>query len=146
MLLYSDATLTQGAWVDRKGTSMNFPLPREFQCDTFHAEFYAACRAIVDNGQKNRHIDLCCDHRGVCLMLNNHAARHPSKYPHVSSLLTILLSWTESKHMSISVRWIPSESNPADEPSRSPLMDNQSLPADINSFAELVTCLLSLYE
>lgn len=121
-ILYSDATTTQGAWVNHKGTSMNFMLPNRFQYDMFHAESYAAYRAIVDNGQNNEHINLRCDHRGVCLMLNDRAARHPLRYPHVSALLTKLLSWMASKNISISVSWIPSESNPADEPSRSALM------------------------
>ncbi|OAQ25460.1 hypothetical protein K457DRAFT_23081 [Linnemannia elongata AG-77] len=46
-----------------------------------HAEFYAAYRAIVDNGGNNEHVDLYCDNKGVCSMLNNRAAKHPLQYP-----------------------------------------------------------------
>lgn len=118
-LLYSDATRTQGAWVNQEGTSMSFSLPNRFQCDMFHAESYAAYRAIVDNGENNEHIHLRCDNTSVCLMLNERATRNPRRYPRVSALLTQLLSWMNSKNISISVTWIPSECNPADGPSRS---------------------------
>jgi hypothetical protein len=117
--IYSDATLTQGAWVNDQGTSMHFILPDRFQGDMFHAETYAAYRAIVDNGRNDDHIDLRCDNKGVCLMLNSRTAKHPMRYPHVSGLLTRLLSWMKSRRISLVVSWIPSECNLADGPSRS---------------------------
>lgn len=120
--LFSDATLTQGAWVNHYGTSRNFSLPTSFQNDMFYAEFYAAYRAIMDNGQEYMHIQLHCDHRGVCLMLNNRAAAHPWRYQHVNALLLELLSWLKSNNILLTVYWIPSNSNPADGPSRSALM------------------------
>ncbi|OAQ25462.1 hypothetical protein K457DRAFT_129008 [Linnemannia elongata AG-77] len=109
----------------------------------FHAEFYAAYRAIVDNGENNEHIDLRCDNMGVCLMLFQHTARRPPRYPHVSELLTTLLSWMESKNISMTVSWIPSKFNPADKPSRSALKKKQPPSTDINlmiTTAELVCC------
>jgi hypothetical protein len=119
-MLYSDATLTQGAWVD---------------------DDRGIC--IMDNGQNNEHIDLHCDHRGVCLMLNDHAARHPLRYQRVSDLLTKLLAWMESKHISLSVQWIPSEYNPADAPSRSALMENPSALSTDNIIAKYSAAELS---
>lgn len=142
-LYYSDATLTQGAWVNHKGNIMNFPLPHRFQLDMFHAEFYAAYRAIVDNGGNNEHVDLYCDNKGVCSMLNNRAAKHPLQYPRVSALLTKLLSWMQSQNITVSVLWIPSESNLADKPSRSALMTKQLHSSDmylVITIVKLVQC------
>lgn len=120
--VYSDATLTQGAWVIHRGTVLNFPIPRSFRYSSFETEFYAAYRAIMDNGTDDMRISLHCDHKGLCCILNSGALRRPQRYPHVNDFLTKLLSWMDSKNISLSVRWIPSESNPADGPSRSALM------------------------
>lgn len=117
--IYSDATLTQGAWVNDRGTSINFPVPKNFRHSSFEAESYAAYRAIRDNETKNTRLDLHCDHQGLCSVLNSHAVRHSQRYPQVGALLTRLFSRLDSKKISLSVTLIPSESNPADKPSRS---------------------------
>ena len=121
--LFSDATLTQGAWVNHNGVSKNFPLPPKFKHGMFAAEFYAAYRAILDNIKyKNMNVHLYCDNTSVCEMLNNRSARHPNKYPEVNSHLVELMKWLETNKVSLSVWWIRSKSNPADKPSRSELM------------------------
>ncbi|KAF9343007.1 hypothetical protein BGX26_006432, partial [Mortierella sp. AD094] len=119
--IYSDATLTQGAWVSDRGTSKNFPVPKNFRHSSFASEAYAANRAIRDNETKNTRLNLRCDHQGLCSVLNNHVVRHPQKYPQVDTLLTGLFSRLDSKKISLSATWIPSESNLADKPSRSVL-------------------------
>lgn len=121
--LFSDATLTQGAWVNHNGISKNFPLPPSFEHDMFSAEFYAAYRAIMDNIKyQNMIVHLYCDNTGVCAMLNNRSARRPHRYPAVNNHLVELVKWLERNKISLSVLWIPSKSNPADQPSRSGLI------------------------
>lgn len=133
--IYSDATLTQGAWVIHHGTSLNFPIPSRFRNSSFETEFCAAYRAIKDNGTDGMRISLYCDHKGLCWILNHRALRRPRRYPQISASLTELSSWMDSKNISLSVRWIPSEDNPADGPSRSALVqqDPGFLAEDIDS-------------
>lgn len=114
--LYSDATLTQGGWVNESGVSSSYPVPVAFQENIFLAEFYAAYREIIENGEKYIHINLHCDHQSLCSVLNSHGVRHPGRHPsHFHTLLKELLAWIRSNHIRLTVSWIPSSCNPADE-------------------------------
>lgn len=86
--IYSDATSTQGAWVNDQGASKNFLVPKNFRHLSFEAESSAGYRAIRDNETKNTHLRLHTDHQGLCSTLNNHSVRHPQKNPQVDTLLT----------------------------------------------------------
>lgn len=120
--LYSDATLSQGAWVNHYGASMNFPQPLQFQYGIFTAEFYAAYRAIMDNMKyQGMIVHLYCDNTGVCSMLNQRHALYPDRYPAVNNLLLELMRWLSANSISLSVIWNQSKLNPADKPSRSAL-------------------------
>jgi hypothetical protein len=117
--LYSDATLRRGGWVNHSGASSSFSVASGFQGNIFLAEFYAAYRAIKDNGERYMHISLHCDNMSLCMVLNSHGVRHPGRHPLLFLIfLDELFAWIHLNHIKLTVSWIPSECNPADGPSR----------------------------
>ncbi|KAF9172807.1 hypothetical protein BGX21_008495 [Mortierella sp. AD011] len=117
--LFTDATLTQGAWINDDGVTSVFSVPAEYQHSSFESEYYSVHRAILENGMPNMQINLHCDHRGLCDTLKRRAMRHPVKHARLNVLFEALMSFMESNNIQLKVSWIPSKLNPADELSRS---------------------------
>jgi len=114
-IIFTDATPTQGAWVNHHGSTCAFPVPRDFQNSSFESEFYSAYVGILENAAPGKSVHLHCDNQDVCSVLEKGKTRNAS----VKRMNRDLQSWLATNNISLTVSWVPSKQNPADRPSRS---------------------------
>jgi len=116
-VMYTDSTLTKGAWVTPSPfREAIFDIPSEFQRSSFTAEFYAVQLALRNVAKPGMHVHLWCDNIGVCYTMKKGSCHHKR----VQIVLYKLLLWMEANRIKVTPIWVPSEMNPADEPSRRP--------------------------
>lgn len=116
-VMYTDSTLTQGAWVTPSPhREAIFDVPYEYQHSSFEAEFYTAQLALRQVARPGMHVHLWCDNLGTCFAIKKGSCNHRR----VQQVLYKLLVWLETNRIKVTPIWVPSELNPADEPSRRP--------------------------
>ncbi|KAF9206980.1 hypothetical protein BGZ49_001461 [Haplosporangium sp. Z 27] len=117
--VFTDATPSQGAWINNKGSSRVFPVPNAYQHSSFESEYYTVHRAIIENAKPGMEMNLFCDHQGLCSTLQSRTMRHPQRHAHLNQHFSRLMNFMQTNDVRLNVSWIPSEYNPADSLSRS---------------------------
>lgn len=129
-IVFSDASLYHGAWINRNGDQRTFAIPSHLQYSRFASETYAAQHGIRDNAPLGKDIHLFCDNLEVCHILRNQRTAHPIGQVRIEELLTSLFQFVDDNYINLSVSQILSKNNPADPISHSPPNDSDRIIAD----------------